>query len=300
MLKKIFILFSLLFPINIYASAISGVSVGNLYFDSFEEAISVANDGDVIKLFSNVKLEDTISIDKVLTIDLNGNDIVSNSTLFTVDGGKLNIIGSGTLLENDPYYGVIKVIGSSDYNDREYSVVDISNNVILEGWSGINVSHNNFKSYGVLINFSGVINAVNDINNETGIGIYVNGNIQDKINHPVINILDGAVINSSGNGLYIAGDSTFNIGKANISGLEAGIGMKSGILNINGAIVECSGDDKTPTSGNSNGIKPSGTTIQLESNSSYAGDMEHRHDERRSHRPLCADAGAVGVVVVSA
>lgn len=274
MLKKFFILFLLLFPINIYASAISGFSVGNLYFDSFEEAINFARNGDVVKLFSDVKLENTISINKKLTIDLNGNDIVSNSTLFTVDGGKLKIIGSGTLLENDPYYGVIKVIGSSDYNDREYSVVDISKDVTLEGWSGINVSHNNFKSYGVLINFNGKINAINDINNETGIGIYVNGNIQDKINHPIINILDGSVINSSGNGLYIAGYSTFNIGKANISGLEAGIGMKSGILNINGAIVECNGMDKTPTGGNNNGIKPSGATIQLESNSSYAGNME--------------------------
>ena len=94
------------------------------------------------------------------------------------------------------------------------------------------------------------------------------------INYPVINILDGAVINSSGNGLYIAGDSTFNIGKVSISGIEAGIGMKAGILNINGASVDCSGLDKTPTSGNNNGIKPSGTTIQLESNNGYAGDME--------------------------
>ena len=274
MFKKIFVLLLLIFPISIFASNLTGVGVGNLYFDTLEEAIGVAKNGDVIKLFSDTTIEDTLLIDKDIIIDLNGNDIVSDNTLFIVNGGKLKIIGSGTLKEEKPNYGVIKVIGSNDSNDKEYSVVEISNDVTLEGWAGINISHDNFKSHGVLVNFSGNINAVNDINNDTGIGIYVNGNIQDKINHPVINILDGAAINSTGNGLYIAGDSTFNIGKANISGIEAGVGMKAGTLNINGTSIYCSGLDKTPTSGNNNGIKPSGTTIQLESNDSYAGDME--------------------------
>lgn len=274
MLKKLFILFLFILPINIYASSISGVRVGNLYFDSLEEAISTSSNGDTIKLFSDISLSSTLSIDKDITIDLNGNNIVFDSTLFIVSNAKLKIIGSGTLKEEKPYYGVIKVIGSDNYNDQEYSVVDISSDVALEGWSGINVSHNNFKSHGVLINFGGKINAINDTDGDSGVGIYVNGNIQDKINHPIINILDGAIINSSGDGLYIAGYSTFNIGKASITGEEAGIGMKAGILNVNGASISCNGLDKTPTAGNNNGIKPSGATMQFESNNGYAGDME--------------------------
>ena len=274
MFKKLFMLLLLVFPFNISASSISGVRVGNLYFDSLEEAISISNDGDVIKLFSDFLLDDTLFIDKDITIDLNGKEIISDSTLFNVNGGKLKIVGSGILKEEKPYHGVIKVIGSDNYNDQVYSVVDISSDVLLEGWSGINISHNNFKSYGVVINFKGKIKAINDIDGDSGVGIYVNGNIQDKMKHPIINILDGAVIESSGEGLYIAGYSTFNIGKANITGEDAGIGMKAGILNINGASISCRGLDKTPTSGNNNGIKPSGATFQFESNNGYAGDME--------------------------
>ena len=74
-----------IFPFNIYASGISGVSVGNLYFDNLEDAINAALDGDVIKLFSDFSLTNTLSIDKDITIDLNGNEIISNSTLFNVN-----------------------------------------------------------------------------------------------------------------------------------------------------------------------------------------------------------------------
>ena len=68
--------------------------------------------------------------------------------------------------------------------------------------------------------------------------------------------------------------STYNINKANIEGVEAGIGIKSGILNIDGATIYSEGIDKTPTGGYNNGIKASGTAIQIESNSGYTGNME--------------------------
>ena len=107
MFKKIFVLLLLIFPISIFASNLTGVGVGNLYFDTLEEAIGVAKNGDVIKLFSDTTIEDTLLIDKDIIIDLNGNDIVSDNTLFIVNGGKLKIVGSGTLKEEKPNYGVI-------------------------------------------------------------------------------------------------------------------------------------------------------------------------------------------------
>ena len=42
MFKKIFVLLLLIFPISIFASNLTGVGVGNLYFDTLEEAIGVA------------------------------------------------------------------------------------------------------------------------------------------------------------------------------------------------------------------------------------------------------------------
>ena len=56
--------------------------------------------------------------------------------------------------------------------------------------------------------------------------------------------------------------------------MKSGIGIKSGKLIIDGATVVCNGEDTTPTEGYNNGIKSSGTAIQIESNSGYAGNIE--------------------------
>ena len=121
---------------------------------------------------------------------------------------------------------------------------------------------------------NGTINAINDINGDEGIGIYVNGNIQHENNSPIINLSDTANITSTGNGIYAAGYATYNINGAHISGVEAALGIKSGIFNILDGTIIGTGEDKTPTTGNNNGINASGTDIQIESNPGYAGNIE--------------------------
>jgi len=282
MIKKsilsIFLLL-LLIPLSVYASIGSLVKVGNKYYETLEEAIANASSNDTIKLISDVNLDETININKTVNINLNGNDITAPERVFLVQGGELNITGTGTIKETKPNYGAIIVKGSTNLNDKQYSTVNIGENVTLEGWSGIFITHDNNKSYGVDVNFAGTINSVDDTSGGTGVGIYVNGNIKDEKNSPVVTILDGAKINSTGNGLYIAGYGTFNINEANISGTESGIGIKSGILNIDGATISSNGPDKTPTGGYNNGIKASGTAIQIESNSGYAGNIELNIDD---------------------
>ena len=277
MIKKIiFCLFTfiMIIPNIVLASANSLAMVGGKYYDSLEEAIANAGSNDIIKLISNVKLTDTLNINKTVNIDLNGNNITGPSRVFEVKGGVLNISGTGVIRETEPNYGAIAVIGSSDPSDSDYSVVNIGSGVKLEGWSGIFITHDSNKSYGIVVNLKGDINAVNDVNGDSGIGVYVNGNIKHMNNAPVVNIGDDVEITSTGNGLYIAGYSTFNIGKAYIEGDESGIGIKSGKLNIDGATVLSEGEDNTPTEGYNNGIKASGTAIQIESNSGYAGNIE--------------------------
>ena len=248
--------------------------VGGKYYDSLEKAIANSGSNEVVKLISDVKLDDTLNINKTVNIDLNGNNITAPSMVFKVSGGVLNINGSGIIRETEPNYGAIAVIGSTDSNDNNYSIVNVGSDVKLEGWSGIFITHDSYKSYGVVVTLEGDINAVNDVNGDTGIGVYVNGNIKDTDNAPVVNIGDDAEITSTGNGLYIAGYSTFNIGSAYIEGTESGIAIKSGKLNIDGASVVSDGEDKTPTEGYNNGVKASGTAIQIESNSGYAGQIE--------------------------
>ena len=272
--KIIFGIFLFFIVIPVFASSGSLVRVGNKYYETFEEALANISSNDVITLISDVKLKDTVIINKNVNIDLNGNDIMAPSKVFLVQGGTLNINGKGTIKETEPNYGAIMVIGSTDSSDTDYSVLDVGKDVTLEGWSGIFITHDSSKSYGVSVNFAGIINSVDDVSGEKGIGIYVNGNIKDKNNSPLVTILDGAKINSTGNGLYIAGYSVFNINEADITGVEAGIGIKSGILNIDGAKVTGTGIDKTPTEGDNNGIKASGAAIQIESNNGYTGDIE--------------------------
>ena len=275
-MKKFFIyliLFIEIFPSLVNASSNSAAKIRNMYYDSLESAIANANRGDIITLTSNVELDDTLLINKTINLNLNGRSISAPAKVFQVQGGTLNIDGEGIIKETKPNYGAIMIKGSSNPNDKDYSVVNVGANVALEGWSGIFITHDSAKSYGVDVNFAGKIKAVNDTEGANGIGIYVNGNIKDQTNAPVVNILDGAEIISSGNGLYIAGYSTFNIGTAYIEGIQSGIGIKAGTLNIAGATIVCNGKDNTPTEGYNNGMNASGTAIQIESNSGYAGNM---------------------------
>lgn len=194
--------------------------------------------------------------------------------MFAIQGGSLNLSGKGTIKETKPYYGAIMLMGSDDPTKKDFSTVSVGSDVTLEGWSGIFIDHLNKTGYGILVNMNGKINAVDDIDGGKGAGIYVNGNIKNYDNAPIINLTSTTNITSTGNGIYSAGNATYNINGAYINGKEAGIGIKSGILNIiNGTIIG-SGDDNTPTGGNNNGINPSGAAIQMESNPAYYGNME--------------------------
>ena len=275
-MKKIIFILLIFFGIIpvICSSNVPLTRIGDKYYSTLEEAIQNATGDDVISLISDVNLEDSLTINKVVNINLNGNNITADEKVFMINGGFLTLTGEGTIRETKPNYGAIMLVGSTSYTDEKYSAVSVGKDVTLEGWSGIFITHDSNKSYGVHAYLEGKINAINDTSGGAGIGIYVNGNIKDEEANPVINIMDGAEIKSTGNGLYIAGYSTFYIGDAYIEGDESAIGIKSGKLIIDGATLVCNGQDYTPTSGYQNGMKPSGTTIQIESNNGYKGKME--------------------------
>jgi len=270
----IIIFIILVLPSFVKASGMTLIKVGNKYYDDLQEAINNASSNDTISLITDVKTDETININKTVNINLNGNTIEAKEKVFLIEGGSLHLTGKGKVKETKPYNGTIVIKGSQNSNDLNYSTLKVDKEVTLEGWSGISVQHNNQKSYGVLINFQGKINAINDITGDTGIGIYVNGSITEETNSPIININSESKIDSTGVGLYLAGYSTFNIDNANISGKESAISIKAGTLNIKSGTFYCDGLDNTPTQGNNNGVNPSGATIQIESNDGYAGNIE--------------------------
>lgn len=261
-------------PINVNASETSKARIGNEFFDTLEEAINMASSTDVISLTNNVTLNKPMEIKKSVNINLNGNDISAPEKVFLIQGGSLKLTGKGTIKETNPNYGAIMLMGSDDDTKNDFSTVVVDKDVTLIGWSGIFIDHNNKTGYGITVSMNGTINAINDVSGGSGIGVYVNGNIKHQTNSPVINLGKTAKITSTGNGIYAAGYSIYNINGAYIEGKEAGLGIKSGIFNINNGTIVGTGEDKTPTGGNNNGINPTGVAIQIESNSKYAGDIE--------------------------
>lgn len=242
-MKKILfgIVIFFIFHIYVFASSSSLALVDGKYYETLNEAIKSSKDGSVIKLLNNTILNEGIIIEKNIEINLNGNTIEAPTSVFEVRKGYLKISGKGEIKETEPNYGVIRIIGSNEFTNEKYSSLYIDKDVKLTGWAGIFVTHTNNKSYGVNVSLDGEINAINDINGGTGIGVYINGSIKDENVSPVINILDNAKISSTGDGIYIGGYSVVNIGKAHITGKEAGIGIKSGILNIDGANISSDG-----------------------------------------------------------
>lgn len=269
-----FITFLLVIPFKVFASDGSLVRIGNNYYDNLIDAIKNVKNNETIVLVNDNDVLDSITINKAVKIDLNGYDIMTKEAVFKVQGGTLHLTGKGQIIEKNPNYGAIMMYGSNNEDDTNYSVVKVDKDVHLEGWSGIFITHDALKAYGILVNFEGTINAVNDENNNTGIGIYVNGNIKHSLNYPIVNIGKSAKITSTGSGIYMAGYMELNLDGGYIQGDESAIGMKSGILNINSGTIISTGEDKTPSVGNNNGIAPSGTAIQIESNSNYAGNMK--------------------------
>jgi len=260
--------------VNVYASDTIKARIGNQFFDTLEEAIMNANSTDIISLTNNISLNETLEINKTVNINLNNHTIESEEKVFLVQGGSLNLSGNGTIRETKPNYGAITLLGSDNPDKKDYSTISVGSGITLEGWSGIFINHNNKTGYGILVNMNGTIKSVDDINGDPGAGIYVNGNINHQNNSPIINLSNTVKITSTGNGIYAAGYATYNINGAYISGEESGLGIKSGVFNIIDGTIIGTGEDKTPTSGNNNGINPSGTAIQIESNSGYAGNIE--------------------------
>ena len=239
-----------------------------------EDAIKASNSTDTITLTTNVSLDKTLEINKTVNINLNNNTIEADEKVFLIHGGSLNLSGTGKIVETKPNYGAIMLLGSNNSDKKDFSTVNVGKDITLEGWTGIFINHNNKTGYGITVNMNGSINAVDDVNGGTGIGIYVNGYIKNKDNSPVINLSETAKITSTGNGIYSPGYATYNINGAYIEGKESGLGIKSGVFNIlNGTIIG-SGEDKTPTNGNNNDINASGTAIQIESNANYKGDIK--------------------------
>lgn len=229
--------------------------VGDTGYATLAAAVAAAKDGGTIDLLSNVSERLWIKNNEDVTINLNGHTISSEKQTANVRHGKLTVNGPGTIKEDTPYFGALLIKGSTNQSDTDYAVATINKNVTLEGWAPVFIDQfddqkNAGKAYGITVNLNGaVLNGKKDSTGDLGSGIYVNGNIKDATNAPVIN-LDSTTVTSEGQGMYLAGYATTTVNGGSVSGSETGIEIRAGKLTVNGATVTGNG---IPTSVTPNG-----------------------------------------------
>lgn len=224
--------------------------VGDTGYATLAAAVAAAKDGGTIELLKNVEETLRLKQGEDITLNLNGHTLSAEQTTVGVVHGKLVVNGPGTIKENKPNFGAIIAYGSVSQNDTNYTEVTVNKNVTLEGWAPVFIDQKNGKAYGVSVNLNDVtLNAKNDTSNAVGSGVYVNGQITDAVNSPVIN-LDSITIASTGHGMYLAGYATTTVNGGSVSGSETGIEIRAGKLTVNGATVTGNG---IPTSVTPNG-----------------------------------------------
>ena len=245
-----------------------------------EEELKTAtkNGGDIV-LQNDITLKSALEIKgSNVIIDLNGKTItVDEKGYFDLFEGKLEFTGTGKIkdIRVRKITSTIWVEGSNDNTAKDFSTLTIGENVTIEttqwGIALSNLDSQN-KAYGVTLNFNGTLVS----SAAAGGGITVFGNVKNdgKLdNAPVLNLSKTAkVIAEKGITLYGAGIGEWNILGGEYTG-ESVIGIKSGKLVVNDGVFTATGEKKIGEL-YGNGMIATGSAIQIENNTGYAGNME--------------------------
>ncbi len=245
-----------------------------------EELKAVLATGGEAKVTENFEVtKDLYLVDgKKVTIDLNNHDILfKNQTSINIDGGTLNLTGKGSMKNDITNYSPIYIKGSKNKEDVNYSNVTVGKDVHLKGHMAIIVVYpdndNKYVSYGINVNVYGTLEGDLNKNGVEGSSIQINGNIRNTENCPVFNIYSSAKLIGNTDGIYGAGYAIWNIDGATIEGVTSGIATKAGIWNIKNAKITATGEKKDSI-GEDEGIKGTGSAIQIESHPSFYGHVE--------------------------
>lgn len=224
----------------------------NLGYCSLAEAVAgAASSGDVLQLQADIAIPATVTVDKALTLDLNGKvatgavgvtvlQVTTNGALTiedALDGGTIRAVGSvyainvnggGSLVVNDGAiqgeYGSAKVEAGSSMT---LAGGDIGGSLGTIKYSGIGV----YGSGATLTVTSGTIQSYD-------FGIWGNGSA--GYGGTIINIGGGSVTGES-LGIYHPQAGTLNISGGTITGPQA-VEMRSGTLNVTGGTIHATGD----------------------------------------------------------
>ena len=124
-------------------------TIDGVKYATLEKAIEAAKNGDVIELLANVMLDDRITIDKTITIDLNGKKISASSTVFTVAAQGVLTLTNGTIDGFNQSNGTILNAGgtlilndgmavNTQLNIRNISILHRAGTLVVNGGTYLN------------------------------------------------------------------------------------------------------------------------------------------------------------------
>ena len=236
--------------------------VNSVPYNSIENAINAAQDGDtvVLKATSTNNNSIVISDGRSITLDMNGFDIgFAKQKNISLYHGELNITGKGILYEEFPWFGPVMIYGAKD-NIAKYSVVTIGADVTLRGWSGLFIDQHNAhgaQAYGIEATVYGTLESVKDTSGAGGHALYINGTIKETTGNVPKITLNGATLTTElGNGMYLAGYADTTIVDSTITSTgedSTGIEIRAGKLTIEGNTTVTASQGEVEVLPNGNG-----------------------------------------------
>lgn len=251
------LLVAVMLPVMAMAEGANVAKIGDTEYATLEEAFTAVTttDATTITLLNDADVKNKIIISdkKNITLDLGGHNVTFSTlkTFFYVNNATFTVNGGGSIKEANAYFAPIMMTGGPA-ESANYTIVNVKNGVILEGWAGMFIDQNKGNNYGMVFNAeNATLMGKNDTNGDAGVGLYVNGEIKANANNVEIS-LTNATVSGTGDGMYLAGAADTTINGGSVTSSCTGIEIRAGSLTLNNCNVT-GGNGSVTTNANGNG-----------------------------------------------
>lgn len=248
---------AVMLPVMAMAEGANVAKIGDTEYATLEEAFTAVTttDATTITLLNDADVKNKIIISdkKNITLDLGGHNVTFSTlkTFFYVNNATFTVNGGGSIKEANAYFAPIMMTGGPA-ESANYTIVNVKNGVILEGWAGMFIDQNKGNNYGMVFNAeNATLMGKNDTNADAGVGLYVNGEIKANANNVEIS-LTNATVSGTGDGMYLAGAADTTINGGSVTSSCTGIEIRAGSLTLNNCNVT-GGNGSVTTNANGNG-----------------------------------------------
>lgn len=246
---------AVMLPVMAMAEGTNVAKIGDTEYATLEEAFTAVTttDATTITLLddADVKNKIIVSDGKNITLDLGGHNVTISELgkYFYVKDATFTVNGGGSIKEAAAYLAPI-IMKGGPAGSENFTIVNVKNGVTLEGWAGMFIDQqNNGDNYGMVFNAeNATLTGRNDTNNEAGVGLYVNGQINANVKISLTN----ATVSGTGDGMYLAGAADTTINGGSVTSSCTGIEIRAGSLTLNNCNVT-GGNGSVTTNANGNG-----------------------------------------------